>query len=195
MAFRFISIAALIAFYGCYFVKMLHQKRQGIQTDQIGRGKVGFVKFIEITMKIAAMLVLTADIISIFIGKSHSLTVIRIIGAVMSVTGTIVFILAVRTMRDSWRAGVPKTDKTELVTAGIYQFSRNPAFLGFDLLYIGILLMFFNWILFILTVFAVLMYHLQIVNVEEDFLLAAFGDEYLQYQKRVCRYIGRKRYV
>ena len=43
-------------------------------------------------------------------------------------------------MRDFWRAGIPETDKTELVTEGIYQISRNPAFLGFDLLYIGILL-------------------------------------------------------
>ena len=105
MEFKLISIASIIAFYGCYFVKMFHQKKQGIQTDQIGKNKVGFVK-----------------------------------------------------------AGVSKTDKTELVTNGIYQISRNPAFLGFDLLYIGTLLMFFNWILCFLTVFAVIMYHLQIVN-------------------------------
>lgn len=193
MAFKLISIAALITFYGCYFVKMLHQKKQGIQTDQIGRGKTGFVKFVEITMKLAAVLVFAADVFSIFTVKSHSPVIIRVTGAVMSAVGTIVFILAVRTMRDSWRAGVSRTDKTELVTDGIYQFSRNPAFLGFDLLYIGMLLMFFNWILCILTVFAVIMYHLQIVNVEEDFLLDAFGDEYLQYKKKVCRYIGRKR--
>ena len=105
MEFKLISIASIIAFYGCYFVKMFLQKKQGIQTDQIGKNKVSFVK-----------------------------------------------------------AGVSKTDKTELVTTGIYQISRNPAFLGFDLLYIGTLLMFFNWILCFLTVFAVIMYHLQIVN-------------------------------
>ena len=121
MEFKLISIASIIAFYGCYFVKMFHQKKQGIQTDQIGKNKVGFVK-----------------------------------------------------------AGVSKTDKSELVTNGIYQISRNPAFLGFDLLYFGTLLMFFNWILCFLTVFAVIMYHLQIVNVEEDFLFATFGNEYLQ---------------
>ena len=43
-------------------------------------------------------------------------------------------------MRDFWRAGISETDKTELVTEGIYQISRNPAFLGFDVLYFGILL-------------------------------------------------------
>lgn len=192
MGFKLISIATFIAFYGCYFVKMLCQRSKGIQTDQIGKDKIGFVKFVEVTMKIAAVLVCAAGLVSIFIGTGHSLTAIRAAGAVLSVAGTIVFIAAVHTMRDSWRAGVSKTDKTELVTNGIYQFSQNPAFLGFDLLYIGTLLMFFNWILCILTVFAVTMYHLQIVNVEEDFLLAAFGNEYLQYKKKVCRYIGRK---
>lgn len=43
-------------------------------------------------------------------------------------------------MKDSWRAGISETDKTELVTEGIYQFSRNLAFLEFNLLYIGILI-------------------------------------------------------
>ena len=193
MEFKLISIAALVAFYGCYFIKMFRQKKQGIQTDQMGKGKAGFVKLVEVTMKAAAVLAFAAGLVSIFIGISHSPAAVRVIGAVMSVAGTIVFIAAVRTMRDSWRAGVSKTDKTELITNGIYQISRNPAFLGFDLLYIGTLLMFFNWVLCVLTVFAVIMYHLQIVSVEEEFLLAAFGNEYLQYKKKVCRYIGRKR--
>ena len=193
MEFKLISIASIIAFYGCYFLKMYHQKRQGIQTDQIGKDKIGFVKFVEITMKIAAILVFIAGLVSIFLETGNSLTAIRIIGAITSVGGTVIFIVALWTMRDSWRAGVSKTDKTELITNGIYHISRNPAFLGFDLLYIGTLLMFFNWILCFLTVFVVIMYHLQIVNVEENFLLVAFGNEYLQYKKKVCRYIGRRK--
>ena len=193
MEFKLISIASMIAFYGCYFFKMFHQKKQGIQTDQIGKDKIGFVKFVEITMKIAAILVFIAGLVSIFLETGHSLTAIRVMGAIISVGGTVIFIVAVWTMRDSWRAGVSKTDKTELITNGIYHISRNPAFLGFDLLYIGTLLMFFNWILCFLTVFAVIMYHLQIVNVEENFLLVAFGNEYLQYKKKVCRYIGRRK--
>lgn len=193
MEFKLISIASIMAFYGCYFAKMFQQKKQGIQTDQIGKNKTGFVKFVEITMKISAVLVSVAGLVSIFFGTSCFPPAVRAVGAVLSAAGTVVFFAAVLAMRDNWRAGVSATDKTELVTSGIYQISRNPAFLGFDLLYIGTLLMFFNWILCILTIFAVIMYHLQIVNVEEDFLLATFGDEYLRYRKKVCRYIGRKR--
>lgn len=193
MEFKVISIAILIVFYGCYFIKMLHQKKQGIQTDQMGKGKFGFVKLIEIILKIAAFLVVAVEVVSIFLGTSCGSIPFRIMGAVLSIVGTALFITSILTMRDSWRAGVSANDKTELVTGGIYQISRNPAFLGFDILYIGILMMFFNWVLCVVSAFAILMYHLQIVNVEEVFLLTAFGDEYLKYKKKVCRYIGRKR--
>ena len=43
-------------------------------------------------------------------------------------------------MKDSWRAGVSYEEKTDLITSGIYQISCNPAFLGFDLVYVGIVL-------------------------------------------------------
>ena len=192
MYFQIIGIAILLAFYGCYFIKMINQRRKGIKTDQIGKGKAGFVKRIEITMKIATYIVPVAEVVSIVFDTSFFAVPVRIAGACTGIVGVTVFVISVLTMKDSWRAGVSKTDQTELVTEGIYQISRNPAFLGFDLVYIGIFLMFFNWILFATSVFAMLMFHLQIVNVEEDFLLESFGDGYLNYKKKVCRYIGRK---
>jgi protein-S-isoprenylcysteine O-methyltransferase Ste14 len=171
---------------------MISQRRKGIQTDQIGKGKVGFVKFIEVTMKIITIIVPIAEIVSIILNTSVLPLWTRIVGICIAVTGVAVFITSVVTMRDSWRAGVSKTDKTDLVTSGIYSFSRNPAFLGFDLVYIGILLMFFNLILFIISVFGVVIFHLQIVNVEEDFLIDTFREEYINYKKKVCRYFGRR---
>ncbi len=192
MIFQIIAIFVLLLFYGCYFGKMFIQKKRGIQTDQIGKGKKGIVKFIEVTMKIATIVVPIVEIISIVLNSSLFSTGVRCVGGVIALIGTAVFICSVVTMRDSWRAGVSETDKTELITEGIYQISRNPAFLGFDLVYIGIVLMFFNWILFAISAFAALMFHLQIVNVEEDFLLGAFGKEYLDYRNTVNRYMGRK---
>lgn len=192
MLFQIAGIVILAAFYGCYFMKMISQKKKGIQTDQMGKGKKGLVKGIEVTMKISSYLVPAAEIVSIAFNMAFFPNVIRYLGVCIGITGVVVFITSVMTMRDSWRAGVSETDKTELITSGIYQISRNPAFLGFDLVYIGILLMFFNWFLLAATVFAMIMFHLQIVNVEEDFLLTAFGDEYLAYRKTVNRYLGRK---
>lgn len=192
MIYQIIAIVILLAFYSCYFIKMIMQKRKGIKTDQIGKDKVGFVKGVEIIMKVATYIVPVVEVISIVLGTTVFPTGIRVGGICIGFLGVIVFVISVVTMRDNWRAGVSKTDQTELVTNGIYQISRNPAFLGFDLVYIGILLTFFNLGLFIASAFAALMFHLQIVNVEEDFLLSAFGEEYLEYRKKVCRYIGRR---
>jgi len=60
-------------------------------------------------------------------------------------------------------------------------------------MYIGILFSYFNWYLCFFTVLALVLFHLRIVNVEEDFLIEAFGEEYLEYKGKVSRYIGRKR--
>lgn len=190
---RIIAFLILATFYGGYFIKMLQQRKKGIQTDQIGKGKSGLTKFIEITMKIAACLTPLTELVSIIIGTTLFPNWVRILGVCISIIGVVVFVLAVFTMRDSWRAGVSETDQTELVTEGIYGISRNPAFLGFDLVYIGILLMFFNLGLFLISAFAILMLHLQIINVEEDFLISAFGEKYVDYKKHVRRYVGRKR--
>ncbi len=192
MIFKIVSSAVMIAFYGCYFIKMLLQKRKGIQTDQLGKGKHGMVKYIEVFTKVFAFLVPFVEVLSIFWIRPISLKHANYVGAVISVMGVFVFFASVAVMKDNWRAGVSEKETTELVTGGIYSISRNPAFLGFDLVYIGILLMFFNWFLFAVTAVAVMMLHLQIVNVEEPFLVSAFGEEYLVYKKKVSRYIGRR---
>lgn len=104
MVFQLISIGVFLVFYGCYFGKMICQRRKGIQTDQIGKGKTGFVKLVEVTMKIGAVLVLAAELVSVWIGTSPSPAALRAVGAAVSVAGTAVFLVAVWTMRDSWRA-------------------------------------------------------------------------------------------
>lgn len=99
--------------------------------------------------------------------------------------------LSVLCMKDSWRAGIPDKDKTELVTTCIYRFSRNPAFLGFDLMYVGILLLYGNLLTLGFSVFAIVMLHLQILQ-EERYLVNAFGAPYQEYCRHVFRYLGRK---
>lgn len=189
--FQILTVIILLVFYGCYYAKKIEQKKKGIQTTQIGKEKQGVPLYIEIAMGIATSCVAIAEIISIALDWSISPVWVRIAGLMISALGVALFITAVLTMRDSWRAGVSK-DKTELVTTGIFRISRNPAFLGFDLMYLGILMVFLNWVLLAFSIFAILMLHLQIVNNEEDAMLLAFGDEYLNYKKRVNRYFGRK---
>lgn len=193
MIYQIIAVSIMIVFYGIYFQKLFNQRKKGIQTNQLGKGKESFVKFIEVTLKIVTYLVPLIEVISIFVNTYVDFIWLRVTGAALGISGVSIFAVSVYIMRDSWRAGVPIDEKTELVTSGIYAYSRNPAFLGFDLIYVGILSMFFNWSLLVITLLAVVMLHLQIVIVEEDFLIKTFGNNYLAYRKKVCRYIGRKR--
>ncbi len=193
MTYQIIAVLTMLAFYGVYFTKMFLQRRQGIQTNLLGKGTSGFPKWIEITLKIITCVVPPVEAASIFLNTYINSVWLRMSGAILGIAGVGIFFVSAVTMRDSWRAGIPNGEKTELISSGIYAYSRNPAFLGFDFIYIGILFMFFNWILFTITLFAVIILHLQIVNVEEDFLTAAFGEEYVAYRKKAGRYFGCKR--
>lgn len=195
ISIKIITLALMAIFYICYFVKMIGQRKQGIKTDQLGKGKEGFVKFVEIALKITTYLVPLIQIVSIALCSKSSYISLRITGVTITAFGIFVFILAVIQMKENWRAGVQKEEKTDLVTTGIYSVSRNPAFLGFDLMYIGILCSFFNWYLLIATVLALVLFHLQIVKVEEGFLAETFGQEYIEYKKKVFRYLGRKFWI
>jgi len=192
MIIKLITLTLMASFYVCYFAKMMSQRRQGIATDQLGKGKQGFTKFIELALKVTTYVLPIIQIISILLYAGTLHILVRIAGIMLTAVGVIVFVISVAQMKDNWRAGVQREEKTNLVTTGLYSVSRNPAFLGFDLMYIGILLSFFNWYLCVVTVIALVLFHLQIVNVEEEFLIEAFGEEYLQYKKKVYRYLGRR---
>ena len=114
----------------------------------------------------------------------------RFTGFCVGLIGDGIFLVSVLCMKDSWRAGIPEKDETALVTDGVYRFSRNPAFLGFDLQYIGVLLMYCNPLTATCTAFAAVMLHMQILQ-EERYLADTFGEAYLQYRRQVRRYLGR----
>lgn len=128
---------------------------------------------------------------SIAFGWNHLPAGARFTGFCIGMLGDVVFLLSVLCMRDSWRAGISDKDKTELVTNDIYRFSRNPAFLGFDLMYIGMLLLYGNLLTLGFSVFAIIMLHLQILQ-EERYLADTFGMSYQEYFRHVFCYLGRK---
>lgn len=191
MPYGVLCLVVLALFYGIYFTKVLLQKRRGIQSRQIGRRKEKNIHTVELWMNAATLGVVIAQLLSVAFGWSMLPAGARFTGFCTGLLGDLIFLFSVVCMKDSWRAGIPDTDKTELVTIGIYRFSRNPAFLGFDFMYIGVLLLYFNPLTAAFTLFSVVMLHLQILQ-EERYLTAAFGEDYTDYKRHVFRYLGRK---
>ena len=186
-----LALLVLAVFYGVYFAKVLAQKRRGIQTRQIGCRKEKSIHTVEMLMSIATLGTPVAQLLSIAFGWSHLPANARFTGFCVGILGDAIFLLSVLCMKDSWRAGIPDKDKTELVTTGIYRFSRNPAFFGFDLMYVGVLLLYGNLLTLSFSVFAIVMLHLQILQ-EERYLVKTFGAPYQEYCRHVSRYLGRK---
>ena len=192
LPYRLLALVVLALFYSIYFVKQWAQKRRGIQTMQVGHRKEAQTHTVETLMGIATVGIVPAQLLSVGFGWSHLPAGARFTGFCIGIIGDLVFLAAVLCMKDSWRAGIPDQGKTTLVTSGIYRYSRNPAFLGFYLQYTGVMLMYCNLLTAGFTVFAITMLHLQILQ-EERYLTAAFGAEYLDYRRRVFRYLGRRK--
>lgn len=191
-----IGLIILFAFYGSYFVKFFMQRTRGINADRMGKGskpKKTFV--IEVILKLTTIFTAVIQLISIIFIQELSIFIqnnlIRYAGFIVSLLGVVVFVNAMVTMGDSWRAGIDNTQETKIVKTGIYKYSRNPAFVGFDLFYIGIALAFSNVLNIIFAFASILILHLQILE-EEKFLPTVFGKEYLDFKERTNRYIGIK---
>lgn len=192
MLYQIIAILILVIFYAFYFAKILIQKKQFIKTNQMGVGnKPKKVLLIERIMSCATVLTCVIGVCSIFLVKHFPATEVRIAGIVVGIIGVIFFALATITMKSSWRVGIPE-EKTTLITQGIYGWSRNPAFVGFDLLYLSVCLIFFNIPLVLVSIWAAVMLHLQILQ-EENHMHNMFGDEYDAYKKHTLRYFGKRR--
>ncbi len=102
--------------------------------------------------------------------------------------GSIVGFLKARTTVNPMRI----TAARELVTTGLFRWSRNPMYLGLIIALIGWAVVLGSVTpLVVIPLFARILAMLQIVP-EEAALEARFGDAYTGYRQRVNRWIGRR---
>ncbi len=99
----------------------------------------------------------------------------------------IISVLSLVHLKNSWRVGVVEDQKTELVTDGIYGYTRNPYFLSYILMFAAYAILLQNLILLALSFAGVFMVH-KMITKEETFLLSLHGDTYLNYKLKVPRY-------
>lgn len=183
----------ITCFYAAYFYKQFSLRKSGIATNRLAKGdKPIRTRRIEAALLFATYGTAVVQYVSVFFGKymlAFSLPLaVRIIGLILAGLAVLFFLFAIFHMKDSWRAGIDESQKTSIVTTGVYRFSRNPAFVGFDLLYIGSILASPNLIMTTMAFFSILLLHLQILE-EEKYLSRVFGDEYADYRKKTPRYL------
>lgn len=80
-----------------------------------------------------------------------------------------------------------------LVVTGLYNFVRNPMYVGVEMMLIGHFLWFGFWLFLAYAVFFFLAFHTFILIYEEPTLKKKFGAAYEDYLKKVPRWIPRFR--
>lgn len=83
----------------------------------------------------------------------------------------------------------PWKPSSTIIQSGLYRFSRNPIYLAFLIILVGIALV-LNSIWFLLGMpILVWLLRVLVINREERYLEDKFGDEYRQYKNKVRRWI------
>lgn len=115
---------------------------------------------------------------------------VKTAGAVFLLAGLVIYALALQAFDASWRLGIDRQTPGALVTHGIFAWTRNPIYLGLDLLLAGSFLVQGRLVFLLLAVFNVVWFHL-LIRREERFLGEAYGEPYHEYCSRVGRYVTR----
>jgi protein-S-isoprenylcysteine O-methyltransferase Ste14 len=156
--------------------------------DLIGKSTLHPVLFY--TGKIAGYftwILLILSVLDIFIITPGSPALLKWISYLSALIAILLIIWSAIDLGESTRLGLPK-EQTVLKTKGIYRLSRNPMYLGFDLLTLSSVIFFYDAFILILGLYSILIYHFIILG-EEKFLTNRFGKEFLDFKKKTRRYL------
>jgi len=115
---------------------------------------------------------------------------LQFIGVVLTLTGYFVFIWSVRA-RGRYSVSWAMPEDQKLVTWGPYHYVRNPSYLGYFLMFLGLFLVWSN----VFTVFPFLAIpgYYRVAVEEEGLLEKRFGEAYVEYRKKTGRFIPKIR--
>jgi protein-S-isoprenylcysteine O-methyltransferase Ste14 len=116
-------------------------------------------------------------------------TIEVIFGIVFIVIAGLVIISAFRAFSSAKTNIEPWKPTTAIVSSGVYGFSRNPIYLAMTLLYVGTALLLDSLWVLLFAIPVLFLINVGVILREEKYLVAKFGNEYLDYQKRVRRWL------
>ena len=113
----------------------------------------------------------------------------RTLGPIVLIGGFLVGLLGFREVRRAGTNVDPYKPATIVVTGGPYRLTRNPMYLGFTLMYVGISAL--SNALPPLVLLPVVQHLMRrgVIEREERYLENKFGEEYLQYKVSVRRWL------
>ena len=118
------------------------------------------------------------------IGRIYSgISIIPLIGLCFIVVGLILRWVAILILRKYFTTNVAILQDHRIIKTGIYRFIRHPSYSGSIMSFCGLGLVSSNWISVIVLVIPITMAFLRRIQIEEQALQNAFGEEYTNYSK------------
>lgn len=112
-----------------------------------------------------------------------------ILGVGLWLLGLVIVVTAQIQMGRAWRIGVDESEKTELVTHGMFRYSRNPIYAGVILIALSMLILVPHVAMCLFVAIGYGGIEMQVRLVEEPYLRKTHGNEYIDYCKQVNRYL------
>lgn len=110
------------------------------------------------------------------------------VGVFFCLAGLLLLLWSFISFGKSFRIGIDTENPDRLITNGVFAYTRNPIYVAFALILLGQFLIFPNWILLVYIGAGTWLFHRQVLR-EEEYLKKHYGQEYLDYSKRVRRYL------
>lgn len=102
------------------------------------------------------------------------------VGVLLCLAGLSLFLWGLISFGRSFRVGIDTESPDNLVTNGVFAFSRNPIYVAFALVLLGEFLVFPNWLLLAYIVAAVWLFHRQVLR-EEGYLKSRLSATFAAY--------------
>jgi protein-S-isoprenylcysteine O-methyltransferase Ste14 len=113
----------------------------------------------------------------------------NIFGSTVILLGVVSIVYLLGIFKKEETAILPDGDPEVLLTQGPYKYSRNPIYISMTIILIGSAMLYNSLSVFIIPILFMIMVKKIWIDYEELKLKKIFGQEYLNYQKKVGRWI------
>lgn len=195
---KWLQIGMISAFWLAFIIRNLITRFSYHRSPIVfGRDTRGIIRFIEWSLPLYSALLFIEIVLfaqgTSLIPENINLILFRhglaaSIGLSLEGLGIVVFVIASRQMKSSWRAGVDSQSSDALIHSGLFSVSRNPVYLSMFLFLAGTVLVIGTFPILGYAVIGAGLIHFQ-VRQEEKAMRQRFPDAYDSYCSETPRYL------
>lgn len=122
---------------------------------------------------------------------NHYYTIIETVGTSLLCIGLIIRWIAILKLGEYFTTTISVSDNQTIVQSGIYKHIRHPSYLGTLMSFLGLGIVFNNWITLTIIFVPILIAFIYRITIEEKMLKQVFGNQYKNYIKHSWKLIPK----